>query len=431
MWLSLQHGGWRFRASFLLANPLRLSIESPLGSVEDDRPNTWSWRNSKTGKNSHIWISFWYYGTLGLCLGHMQIGTCKSERPLLPQQVAYFGLGGWIFKKKPQIVDFLMSNLSSAMTSLFSDGSRLVDGTGWNCHLRCFGGCDRGLGFFSEKSFLCNVPERMLAGGCSHSDKWDWTWCCRSCLILLMRKGFFDLEGSSQIYPTDLTEHTATSLCGAEPNERHHPFAVFPNPFGTWKISSVHPVAVQKHLTRCCLSSGPTGLYRWTSWIRLLMAMLKCNKFVVLPWDSTKHTAMGWGCHGTVVVFFTRAELHDVSSLLRSFGTEVQYDGGQGFHHETQVPCITPLMLSGASLVRNPTITSCDVNEDFLGRITRLSKRVGFRLVDLRDIQRYFLKINCLLRKRNEKAKGTQEWGSNGTSKSDAILRNDSQILQW
>ena len=146
---------------------------------------------------------------------------------------------------------------------------------------------------------------------------------------------------------------------------------VFPNPFGH-VISSVHRIAVQKRLTRCCLSSGPTGLYHWTSWIRLLMAMLKfrgkCNKFVVLPCDSTitRHTAMGCGCH-TAVSSFLR-ELHDISSWLRSFGTEVHHDGDQGFHHEAQAPRITPSGLSCSKTIFVGGIT-CQVI--LLGQSTR------------------------------------------------------------
>ena len=182
------------------------------------------------------------------------------------------------------------------------------------------------------------------------------------CLIVLMRKGFFDFEGSSQNLPSNMVPSRGS----------HHPFAVSPNPLGTWKISWVHPIAAQKHLTRCCLSSGSTGLYPWTSWIRLLMAMLKfrgkCNKFVVLPCDSTitRHTAMGCGCHTTVSSFLR--ELHDVSSWLRIFGTEVHHDADQGFHHEAQAPRITP---SGLSCSKTMFVGGITWQVILLGQSTR------------------------------------------------------------
>ena len=54
----------------------------------------------------------------------------------------------------------------------------------------------------------------------------------------------------------------------------------------------------------------------------------------------------------------------------------------------------------GASLILSPQAYGCEMNEDFMGRIARLSRRAGFKLCDLRVMQRYFIKINCLLKKR-------------------------------
>lgn len=58
-------------------------------------------------------------------------------------------------------------------------------------------------------------------------------------------------------------------------------------------------------------------------------------------------------------------------------------------------------LLSGALLIMNPQINGCDVNEDYLGRISRLSRRVGFRMCDLHVCERYFLKVSSLLRQRS------------------------------
>ena len=43
----------------------------------------------------------------------------------------------------------------------------------------------------------------------------------------------------------------------------------------------------------------------------------------------------------------------------------------------------------GATLILSPQCFGCEMNEDFLGRISRLSRRVSFRLVDLRVCERY------------------------------------------
>lgn len=57
-------------------------------------------------------------------------------------------------------------------------------------------------------------------------------------------------------------------------------------------------------------------------------------------------------------------------------------------------------LVQGDTLIANPQMTACEMNEDFMGRISRLSRRVGFRLVDLRVAQRYFLKVRALVNKR-------------------------------
>ena len=56
----------------------------------------------------------------------------------------------------------------------------------------------------------------------------------------------------------------------------------------------------------------------------------------------------------------------------------------------------------GATLILNPQCYGCEMSEDFIGRISRLSRRVGFRLVHLRVIQRYFIKVRVLLDKRRK-----------------------------
>ena len=66
------------------------------------------------------------------------------------------------------------------------------------------------------------------------------------------------------------------------------------------------------------------------------------------------------------------------------------------FHVRKQV-------LSGASLVSNPTMTSCDINEEFLGHMARLSigmKGLGwwdpafFKAISLKSIPSYWKEMN-------------------------------------
>ena len=54
----------------------------------------------------------------------------------------------------------------------------------------------------------------------------------------------------------------------------------------------------------------------------------------------------------------------------------------------------------GASLICNPQVMACEMCEDYMGRISRLSRKVGFKLCDLRVCQRYFFKVTALLNRR-------------------------------
>ena len=54
---------------------------------------------------------------------------------------------------------------------------------------------------------------------------------------------------------------------------------------------------------------------------------------------------------------------------------------------------------TGSALVLNPEATSCETNEDYVGRVARLSRRVGALLTDRRVIQKVFLKTRALHKK--------------------------------
>eukprot|EP00438_Fugacium_kawagutii_P006111 Skav219830 [mRNA] locus=scaffold1238:601373:602779:+ [translate_table: standard] len=54
----------------------------------------------------------------------------------------------------------------------------------------------------------------------------------------------------------------------------------------------------------------------------------------------------------------------------------------------------------GATLIFSPQSACCSMNEDYIGRISRLSRRVGFKHCDLRVIHRYFMKFSILLKRR-------------------------------
>ena len=51
----------------------------------------------------------------------------------------------------------------------------------------------------------------------------------------------------------------------------------------------------------------------------------------------------------------------------------------------------------------NPEAHCCDMDEDFIGRVARVSRKLNIRLLDKRVLQRQFLKLRALINKRKRK----------------------------
>ena len=62
-------------------------------------------------------------------------------------------------------------------------------------------------------------------------------------------------------------------------------------------------------------------------------------------------------------------------------------------------------LAAGHPVVMSPQAHACEPNEDFIGRVSRLSRRVGVRCMSQRVFGRYFLKKKALMTKRLERGK--------------------------
>ena len=60
---------------------------------------------------------------------------------------------------------------------------------------------------------------------------------------------------------------------------------------------------------------------------------------------------------------------------------------------------------SPAPLLLNPAVFSCDGNEDTVGRLCSIALSVSTRTINLRVIQRYFLKKSAVVRRHREARK--------------------------
>lgn len=229
-------------------------------------------------------------------------------------------------------------------------------------------------------------------------------------LIFLLRKGFFDHPGSTKNID-DRFERSYSVFSMWCQAERHTPgLQSFTKSFFNMKNMMSAPWASSK-------ASDTRLLLKWLVWfLRLNLKSPSVSGFD----QHLKH--MLEVCESTLDINLTHHHglwleracaqrlYTSMMTCLRGYaylGTAAIRYGIRSFiqkpkqhalHHVAHK--LKKQLLKGATLVCSPQTFACDVNEDFIGRISRLSRRVGFRLCDLRVSQRYCLKIAALLRKK-------------------------------
>lgn len=88
------------------------------------------------------------------------------------------------------------------------------------------------------------------------------------------------------------------------------------------------------------------------------------------------HVLAQYGLSFAMICFGLKPKYHSVKHLLLELRTQIR---------------------SGASWVLNPNIHCCESNEDHVGKVSSLSRRVSTRTLGKRLMQRYFLKTRALL----------------------------------
>ena len=383
-------------------------------------------------------------------------------------------MGKWVYKKQPHVVESLLKQLAQNMTSLFENGVVLKNGETFYCALvgikgdmefhskywsllrsyanignnnnlkfchRCFAGADGYPGEdFSERPvwletvdaarpwnpdsppplaqipYDVTCPERALQGDLFHIFK---TGLGRDIvggvIVTLMRKGFWDFEGSSKNLPDRFQRaHSSFVLwCAAE---KHHPgLRSFSKSYFNMKGLMSAPWTSSKGsdtmllLRFCCFFlrlnlSNPQVL----GFQDLLEDMLEvCEAAVNLTMVHSHGVWLSREC-ATRLYFEMMVVLRGYSVLgrrsiqmgIRAF---LQKPKHHGLHHLAIQ--LKDSLESGCQLILSPQVFMCEGNEDYVGRVSRLGRRVGFRLMDLRVIQRICMKMFALL-KRRETAKG-------------------------
>lgn len=451
------------------SNYLVMSMETPFGSVPDNTLKGCSCHEELAARPD--WPSYGSdSGSLPpeiLQVARGQLTNYKGHSYL--SRWLLFGAGGWLYKKHPHIVDVVTEEIVASLISLFYQGVMTNDGQpifAAVCHIkgdmdfhkkmmrltRCYANLGRVAEIeichhckaggptckfedyqdepqwantmylnrpwdtddvppLSKLPYNASCPEKLLAGDLFHIHKLGiGRDVVGGVLIVLLRKGFFDYEGSStNIVDRFNRSYNMFSLwCKVEKktpglrsfsksffNMKNLASAPWSNSKGsdtilllgwlefTLKLNLQNPVVPGHHqllgqmLQVCTACLKLRMVHHHKLWLerdcarRLYIAMMSVLRgYVVLGRKSLEMK---------IRAFIQKPKLH-------------------GLHHLAYF--LLSRLKSGDSLIPNPQWTACEMNEDFLGRISRLSRRVGFRLVDLRVGQRYFLKVKALINNR-------------------------------
>ena len=230
-------------------------------------------------------------------------------------------------------------------------------------------------------------------------------------VIVLARKAFFDFEGSTRNLDDRLRRAESSFLMYCAACHERPAFRGFTRAFFHIKNHMSAPYTNSK-------GSDSMILLRWLLWLvslnmtqpvvqgynGLLRLMKHCCK-AVLGMFRLLHSHklfLERSCATHLYILMMRLlrgyKLLGQRAILLAVRAFVLKPKAHGLHHVAF--SLKGQLESGAPLVLSPECHGCEPNEDYIGRVSRLSRKVGAQVVDLRVIQRVFLKTRSLHQKR-------------------------------
>ena len=383
-----------------------------------------------------------------------------------------FGMGGWVYKKRDDITQFLLSEVARGVDNLFENGVQLSTGeviygavvackgdmdfhkkiAGLSrsyknvgsvneieiCALCLAGGPDYAFEDYSETPawassmyearpwqpdrppyfgrlpFDALAPERVLAPDLFHNFKLGTGRdVVGGIVVVLLRLGFFDHAGASK----DITQRFKRAYSN---------FALWCKVTG--KRAALHSFskgffAMKSLVSAPWAQSKGSDTVLLLEWLQFLLQLQICDPVVAghesLLRSFKQVCDAGLGLrlvhhHGLFLERDCARLLYiNLMTLLRGYSflgrrrcLEIGYRAFiqkpklHALHH--QAFALKSALERGQVLILSPQATACEVNEDFIGRVSTLSRRVGFRMCDLHVCERMFLKVNALLHKRRK-----------------------------
>ena len=236
-------------------------------------------------------------------------------------------------------------------------------------------------------------------------------------LLILSRKCFFDYEGSSKNITDRLQRAYSNFSLFCQVNRFHPSVRGFSKKWLHLKNFMSSPWAN-------CKGSDSMILLKWLVWFlrlnvvqptvtgheTLLDVMIRtCES--VLSFFKSLHSHglfLERPCANLLYIHmmrilrgYKRLGKEALSLSIRAFTLKPK---AHSLHHMAH--SIMCALQDGHALILSPEAESCEVNEDFIGRISKLSRRVGVRCMDRRVFQRYFLKKHALQKRAKHSSSG-------------------------
>ena len=229
-------------------------------------------------------------------------------------------------------------------------------------------------------------------------------------VIVLLRKGFFDFPGSSTNLVDRLQRAHSNFTLFCLVTKEHPSLRGFTKMFFHIQNFMSAPWANSK-------GSDSMALLRWLNFFLklnlrtptvagfedLLRTMQQTCRSVIdifrLVHSHKLFLARDCAAHLYVVIMRTLRGYKKLGKmvLMMNIRAFVLKPKAHALHHVAH--SIKKALDGGHPVVVSPEAFACDMCEDFIGRISRLSRRVGVRVMDRRVLERHFLKKNALFRR--------------------------------
>ena len=232
--------------------------------------------------------------------------------------------------------------------------------------------------------------------GCSHPN------CCDY--------DFWTIQVLQQTLWTGSSELTAILWCGPEVRAKAQAYGLLRNLFSIWKRWFPHPGQIPKGSDSMLLLEwliftlklnlqspaveGHSGLLK--RMLQLCQASLSLKMIHSHKLWLERDCARQLYAHIMTTLRAYAVCARDAIALkVQAFRLKPKF---HALHHIGVF--LKSQLVRGNTLICNPQMYACEPNEDFVGRISRLSRKVNIRLCDKRVYERYFLKVVSLLRRR-------------------------------